>query len=948
MNGDIELEIGAGEQPGAFRVQVLHSVGGGLPQGRLVLDADAILNQRDELERTVLSSAVPRRGIVSAAEQPLREVGRQLFEALFTGPVYGAYRASLGAVQQRGGRLRVVLRLTAPQLAALPWETMFDPETGAYLCRTEPLVRRVEAPYTPDPLQVDPPLRILGVVAAPRGLPALDVEAEQQHLEVALARPLAAGLVELTWAPDASWETIHDLMLEGTWHILHFVGHGDYDADNDEGVLALVGAGGRADRVEASRLTDLLSEANPTPRLVVLNSCSSGEAGAHDLFSSTAAALVHRGISAAAAMQFAISDAAAIKFARGFYAAIARGRGVDEAMRSGRIEILGTARTLEWVTPVLYVRGGVTQLFSLVSPVTRPAPPPSQATTRSGQATAHAMYIEARAEIQRQRYDAAVDLLGELLALDPGHYEAAELLKQAQNGKQVADAYARARGAEDAGDWDTAVSEYDRVLEADQSYQDARRRREDCVRQQRIADLRAELRQRYSAGEWQAVVAVDAELASLDPAAADPGGLATRAREELREAAGSRLERVDAPAASRRAPQILGISPALLDKVSATDTVIVGDTAYALRSPRPDAVELVRLDLSSAQVTDRIEVPGGWLIAASSGGVVLTDQETITVYDPQLRPTGRWDGVPGWQVRHVVATQQCGWGLASGPAKKVQPKWSSGMQLEARLVRINFATGAVKAYPPYSDMYWKDPSVFRGLQLMNACDKGGAEVAALRCEWTSSGMTVVKRKIVTFAREDSDEVRSYPVGITTWAAPGPDPRQVLRWNDLTLLGYWAVRGTKSRVALSRVDGQFESPTLLREFEGASTWWIPAPGAPVVLAPTGDDPVRMGVWRLTGDGRELQHCSTMAGDVKANVLNLYGLRREVRILAAAEADRLWWSVSQPKGLACLDIRNTVTRIDYPDDLYVVGAGEGCIYVLVDRGTGENELRAIQVG
>jgi hypothetical protein len=74
---------------------------------------------------------------------------------------------------------------------------------------------------------------------------------------------------------------------------------------------------------------------------------------------------MHSGISAVAAMQFTISDPAAIAFARGFYAALVHGRSVDEAARSGRISILGTPGTMEWVTPVLYVRGEVTRLFKL-------------------------------------------------------------------------------------------------------------------------------------------------------------------------------------------------------------------------------------------------------------------------------------------------------------------------------------------------------------------------------------------------------------------------------------------------------------------------------------------------------------------------------------------------------------------------------------------------------
>jgi hypothetical protein len=85
-----------------------------------------------------------------------------------------------------------------------------------------------------------------------------------------------------------------------------------------------------------------------------------------DLFSGTAAALVRGGVSAVTAMQFEISDPAAVAFARGFYYAIAHGRGVDEAVSSGRVAIIGlSSRTLEWVTPVLYMRGHDSHLFTM-------------------------------------------------------------------------------------------------------------------------------------------------------------------------------------------------------------------------------------------------------------------------------------------------------------------------------------------------------------------------------------------------------------------------------------------------------------------------------------------------------------------------------------------------------------------------------------------------------
>lgn len=454
MNGDIELEIGPGSGAGNYSVRVIRSAAGGEPAAALALDVGQVLGRRELLEATLLASAVARRS-VPAAEQPVREVGEQLFQALFSGPVYGMYRASLGVAQQRGDRLRVVLRLTAPELAALPWEALFDPETQAYLCRQEPLVRHVPAPYTADPVEVAPPLRILGLVASPRGLPALDTEAEKEHLAEALAGPLAEGLVEVTWVPEATWEGVHTRLLSGEWHVLHFVGHGDYDTEADEGVLALAGADGRADLVDARRLADLLGEARPTPQLVVLNSCSSGRTGLNDLFSGTAATLARCGISAVAAMQFSISDTAAVAFARGFYTAIAHGRDVDEAARSGRISILGARGSLEWVTPVLYVRGQARQLFTLTDPdrareqtPLRPVPPRDESPPE-GQAAAvasHPAGLAGAPRSIRRRLSLRVAVIGAAATLAAAAALTATLRQSPGSGPSAAPGWPSALG----------------------------------------------------------------------------------------------------------------------------------------------------------------------------------------------------------------------------------------------------------------------------------------------------------------------------------------------------------------------------------------------------------------------------------------------------------------------------------------------------------------------
>jgi len=361
----IEVAIGPGGAPGMFKVEVVASPAGEA-SATVQLDADALLARRGQLQQAVLASAVPSRRVLPETEQPVREVGQVLFAGLLgTGEVAGRYRAAAAVAAERGEGLRVVLRIDTPALAGLPWEAMCDQAAGVYVCRQDQLVRHVPVASVPAPLRVRPPLRILGVVSSPRGLPALDVDKERDQLARALARPASQGLAEVHWAPSATWADLQDLLLDGEWHVLHFVGHGDFDPGRDEGVLALVREDGRADLVAAHRLVDLLRQARPMPRLVVLNSCSGAAAGASDLFSGTAAALVRGGVSAVAAMQYEISDPAAVAFARGFYAAIARGRGVDDAVSSGRVAILGLSdRTLEWVTPVLYLRGHDTRLFT--------------------------------------------------------------------------------------------------------------------------------------------------------------------------------------------------------------------------------------------------------------------------------------------------------------------------------------------------------------------------------------------------------------------------------------------------------------------------------------------------------------------------------------------------------------------------------------------------------
>lgn len=97
----------------------------------------------------------------------------------------------------------------------------------------------------------------------------------------------------------------------------------------------------------------------------------------------------------------------------------------------------------------------------------------------------------------------------------------------------LADMYGRAAEAQTSGEWTTAATLFSEIVVTDSDYRDAATRHQQCQIAQRIADLQDRLRHQSDTGAWQAIIDVSAELADLDPAAADTNGLVKKAREML-------------------------------------------------------------------------------------------------------------------------------------------------------------------------------------------------------------------------------------------------------------------------------------------------------------------------------------------------------------------------------------------------------------------------------
>src|SRR5436190_3345114 len=303
-------------------------------------------------------------------ESDLRRMGTSLLHAFIIDEIRELFRESLAVTQAKRDGLRLKLLIEPLELSREPWELLYDFRSHSYLGLSSqtPIVRHRMVPQPVAQLIVEPPLRILGVIASPHDshLPALDVQKERDLIDAALADARKAGLVDLQWLDKGTWRAIQEAMRQ-PWHVFHFCGHGDYDADSGEGVLMLENPQGGAQQLAASDL-GLLLRREGNVRLAVLNCCNGAVGDTSTSSTSVAGALMRAGMGGVVAMQNPISDAAALTFAQVTYLAVASGLPLDAALGSARVAMkIERATPIEWWTPVLHMRSSDGVLFDLPS-----------------------------------------------------------------------------------------------------------------------------------------------------------------------------------------------------------------------------------------------------------------------------------------------------------------------------------------------------------------------------------------------------------------------------------------------------------------------------------------------------------------------------------------------------------------------------------------------------
>jgi hypothetical protein len=348
--------------PQGYRAAVVDS-----PAGQAEIFFEIPFSGQD-LEIFSLRVGQARKGTrrVDSPEMSLaREYGRRLFETVFRGDVYASYRSSSDQARQGGKGLRLQLRIKDALLALLPWEYLYNPALNRFLSQGNdtPVVRCLDIPEMVRPLEAALPLKVLVVIASPGDLPLLDTEGEWQRLTTSLMPLIKRGQVRVERLEKPGIEALQTrLRSGGPYHVLHFVGHGAFDASSQEGLLVFEEVGGASQKVDSQRLGTILHN-HPSLRLAVLNACEGGRTSAEDPFAGVAYSLVQQGLPAVIAMLYPITDSAALTFTRNFYAALADGYPLDAALAEARVAIFASGNDIEWGTPILFMRSPEQSLF---------------------------------------------------------------------------------------------------------------------------------------------------------------------------------------------------------------------------------------------------------------------------------------------------------------------------------------------------------------------------------------------------------------------------------------------------------------------------------------------------------------------------------------------------------------------------------------------------------
>lgn len=322
-------------------------------------------------------------------ERRLPEWGRALLDSLLDDR--NASRIWQQFVDSADEGKVITLDATDPRVLRLPWELLAD-EGGHLFAAGVGLRRRLRKTSASQTRPVQLPVRILFVAARPDEAGFIDPRADAIALLDATAGLGDAVEVEFLYPPTlkALVNRLRDRKAPPV-HVVHFDGHGVYDAKQGLGYLLFETEDHKNDRVDAEQLGTLLQQAR-TP-LMVLSACQSAMQQETNPYASVAARLIRAGVGSVLAMNYSVLVVAAHKFVAAFYAGLADGLTVGQAVDEGRFLLYEererhtltrrseqgelveeTVRLTDWFLPALYQQSSDPALFAATVPGTSAVP----------------------------------------------------------------------------------------------------------------------------------------------------------------------------------------------------------------------------------------------------------------------------------------------------------------------------------------------------------------------------------------------------------------------------------------------------------------------------------------------------------------------------------------------------------------------------------------------
>ncbi|MBN1660393.1 MAG: CHAT domain-containing protein [Anaerolineae bacterium] len=367
---EFTLEI---DRDGLLRARLHRSDGSSTPRAEGRLPTDRLLRDTIDQGRARLRAG---KGLDPGSIEIL---GKALYHALFPGEIAKLFEHGMQSVihdrftSSRDVRLRLIVEVSPDsELFWWPLELIYydDGKDRGWLATDSLpvlLSRRTRVIGSKVPPPESLPLRILLMMSNPLdGVMPFDTlvailgagQARELEIRVLVDRDIEgvdrdrAGDIVCAGRPEFG---VIDELSWGQWHphVLHFVGHGQFEEVTRKGALALA-RGAEVDWCLAGDLGEVLGRLRP--RVVLLQACERAAPGTEWAFMSLVDDLIRADIPAIVATQLSIPSKSAIDFAIPFYETLISGGNIDDAVQRGRRRIFRDVRgkSPHFAGPVLF------------------------------------------------------------------------------------------------------------------------------------------------------------------------------------------------------------------------------------------------------------------------------------------------------------------------------------------------------------------------------------------------------------------------------------------------------------------------------------------------------------------------------------------------------------------------------------------------------------------